>query len=131
MATNDCQRTWKQRNPEKVRAQRKRYVEKHPDVIARYREKNKEKILARAGERRKERKGFLADYKRDCGCRICAENEPCCLDFHHINGKEKDFTLATLRSYSEETMMKEINKCAILCSNCHRKLHAGLIKLEE
>ncbi len=48
-------------------------------------------------------------------------------DFHHLNGEEKDYAMASLRMYSEKTMMKEVEKCAVLCSNCHRKLHAGLI----
>jgi len=53
------------------------------------------------------------------------------LEFHHIDPLTKKFTLATrkLTSFSEE-IKQELDKCLMLCSNCHREAHAktkGLI----
>lgn len=123
--------SWKKRNPDKVREQKRRYREKHADVIKLYREKNIDKIKENANKRRRERRDFLADYKSRYGCFICEEKESCCLDFHHVNGEDKGYTMASLRMYSIETMMIEIQKCIVLCANCHRKFHAGIIFLES
>ena len=62
---------------------------------------------------------------------ICNETEPVCLDFHHIDPNEKDFTISQHRSLGKEKLLAEIKKCVCLCSNCHRKVHAGIINLEN
>ena len=53
------------------------------------------------------------------------------LDFHHINPEEKEFNIAQLRSYSLEFLTKELNKCVLLCKNCHAEVHHGLVDLKE
>lgn len=64
--------------------------------------------------------------KSERGCKICKENDPCCLDFHHINPAEKDFSIAhIIGTKNVEKMMIEITKCIVVCANCHRKIHAG------
>nr|DAG90811.1 MAG TPA: INTRON TRANSFERASE [Crassvirales sp.] len=48
-------------------------------------------------------------------------------DFHHINPEEKDFNITSyLRHYSKipERIYKEVEKCILLCSNCHRLEHS-------
>ncbi len=48
-------------------------------------------------------------------------------DFHHKDPKEKESGIAQLlQSYSVEhpKMKEELEKCVLLCSNCHRTLHA-------
>jgi hypothetical protein len=52
------------------------------------------------------------------------------LDFHHISDKEgriSDMILRASRGNGRQTelLMAEIRKCVVLCSNCHRELHAG------
>lgn len=68
----------------------------------------------------------IQEIKR-CGCCICGETEPCCLDFHHL--RDKEFELAKAPDVSKERLYKELEKCIVLCANCHRKLHAGIISL--
>lgn len=63
------------------------------------------------------------------GCIKCDEKEPCCLDFHHIDSSTKDGIIAERRNASEAWIRKEIEKCVVLCANCHRKLHNGVLKL--
>lgn len=62
-------------------------------------------------------------------CEICGYNK-CeqALDFHHIDPSQKSFDISS-NSFSFEKMKKEADKCALLCANCHREVHAGLIKL--
>lgn len=44
-------------------------------------------------------------------------------DFHHLNPLEKDVDWSKLRLKSDESIKKELDKCVILCSNCHRIRH--------
>ena len=44
-------------------------------------------------------------------------------DFHHLNPLEKDVDWSKLRLKSDESIKKELDKCILLCSNCHRIRH--------
>ena len=80
--------------------------------------------------RRQNRQGDWLNLQKT-SCVVCGESEPICIDFHHINPEEKEFTIGKHRSRSREWILTEISKCVCLCANCHRKLHAGLINLEN
>ena len=56
-------------------------------------------------------------------CITCGEEEPCCIDWHHINDETKSFNIATGMTRNEEVWWDELLKCIPICSNCHRKLH--------
>jgi len=60
------------------------------------------------------------------GCAICGYNEcNAALDFHHVNPKNKTFQMSlTNMSRNAEKVAVELNKCILLCANCHRKVHA-------
>ena len=79
-------------------------------------------------KKRKELKKLAVEYKGG-KCQICGYNRCIeALDFHHIDPKEKDFNV----SESGETrgwdrIRNEIQKCLLLCSNCHREVHNGVI----
>lgn len=64
-------------------------------------------------------------------CVVCGESSPICIDFHHIDPKEKDFTIGKFRGRNKKWLKQEILKCVCLCANCHRKVHAGLINLQD
>jgi 5-methylcytosine-specific restriction endonuclease McrA len=51
------------------------------------------------------------------------------LEFHHIDATTKDFTISNLLRCNSEKIREEVKKCALLCSNCHKELHAGIINL--
>ncbi len=70
---------------------------------------------------------FLFNLKEKSGCVLCPETEVACLDFHHII-KGIPVYRASNNSYS--SLAKELNKCIIVCCNCHRKIHADLIKVD-
>lgn len=57
-------------------------------------------------------------------CSCCGYNKSySALDFHHINPEEKEFTIAKNTSLSWKKMKAEIQKCILLCANCHREEH--------
>ncbi len=73
---------------------------------------------------------IIAESKA-CGCLFCQELELACLDFHHVDPAAKGFQITPLQILHKTptALRDEIAKCVVLCANCHRKLHAGLIAL--
>ena len=73
-------------------------------------------------------KEWWKSYKSTLACIKCGENHPHCLDFHHRDPAEKEFTLSLAGEgrYGIPRLLKEVAKCDVLCANCHRKLHAAL-----
>jgi hypothetical protein len=97
--------------------------------------KGKEKTYKRLREyylrKVKEFKALVNIIKSKIGCSICPEKEVYCLDFHHYN-KNKDESISDIISRkNKEALIKEIRKCICVCSNCHRKIHAGTIVLNK
>lgn len=81
----------------------------------------------RLRERQQRGRQWLTDYKAARGCKQCGESDPDCLDFHHFDPSQKEVQPATMwwRQWSVKRMEVELAKCIVLCSNCHRKLHAS------
>ena len=77
----------------------------------------KERLLARHKSVRQE----INELKSKTKCRVCKEDDPACLDFHHL--RDKKIVIARSIGHGRNVLMKEITKCIILCANCHRKLH--------
>jgi len=85
-------------------------------------EKNKIKANAYRSRCQRSLKQKCVDYKGG-KCSICGYDKcVAALDFHHINPKEKEFAFHGLTA-SWKKAEKELNKCALLCANCHRELH--------
>lgn len=67
-------------------------------------------------------------------CQICGYDRcPQAFDFHHVNPDEKEYQISRLLSHPKklETVLDELEKCILLCSNCHRELHSGLVSIPE
>lgn len=66
----------------------------------------------------------VSELKVQCGCSLCGERHPAVLQFHHVRG-EKEFEISTAVSQNMkwERIAKEIEKCDVLCANCHLKKH--------
>jgi len=85
------------------------------EAVAKRRKAIREKAVDHLG-----RKCFFCGYNR------CSA----ALDFHHIDEQSKKFGLSQnglTRSW--EKTKKELDKCILLCANCHRELHVGLLQL--
>lgn len=92
-------------------------------------EKNKTKINIRNKEFREIRNEFLRQ-KKYTGCVICQEKDIGCLDFHHLGDKKYNIS-SIFTNLSIKEIEEEIQKCIILCANCHRKLHYYNLTIDE
>jgi hypothetical protein len=70
---------------------------------------------------------WLRSYKQERGCRVCGEREPVALDFHHQD-EQKEFNLSDIGK-GMKNVQREVEKCVVLCANCHRKFHASLLSI--
>lgn len=86
---------------------------------------NKEYYKKKSKKQKKSLKHKYVGFKSQLKCSKCDENHIACLEFHHLNPEEKYDNLSNmfLHGASKEKIEKELKKCIILCSNCHRKLH--------
>ena len=77
------------------------------------------------GERRKKLRRWLEEYKTTLFCERCGFDDFRALEFHHTGGKEKDFNIGDMvrLGLSVARIKEEIEKCTILCANCHRIEH--------
>lgn len=78
-------------------------------------------------DRQRTLKQLAINYKGGC-CEKCGYNKyNGALEFHHLDPIQKDFTIANLKLTTfNETIKKELDKCILVCSNCHREIHGGL-----
>lgn len=64
-------------------------------------------------------------------CLVCGYNRSIrVLQFHHIDPKSKEFGISG-STKSFEKLKPELDKCVLLCSNCHGEVHDGLIDLTQ
>jgi hypothetical protein len=73
--------------------------------------------------------GIIAEAK-DNGCADCGNKDHRVLEFHHKAGEYKLANVTALRARSEKVVREEIQKCDVLCANCHaiRHYNAGLVQ---
>lgn len=110
---------------DRLRMQRKRAdperKAKDAASTARWREQNPDRALATARASYFKRDVWLRSFKTEC--KFCGESRYPCLDFHHRDSGAKVATIALVRHWSRARLMAEIEKCDIVCSNCHRWHH--------
>jgi predicted HNH restriction endonuclease len=86
-------------------------------VIARERLKRKARAVAIMGD----------------ACRTCGRSAPRVMfEFHHRIASEKAFGISEdgiMRSWPK--VVAELQKCVMLCANCHREVHAGVRELDK
>lgn len=75
-------------------------------------------------QKRHKIKAKLVEYKGG-KCEICGYDKCLnALDFHHKNPENKEFALNTANyNKSFEKLKNEVDKCILICANCHRELH--------
>lgn len=72
-----------------------------------------------------EKQQAIEEIKSNLQCAKCGDKRGYVLDFHHCNPEEKDENISRLISSnaSNEHINQEIEKCVVLCANCHREFH--------
>jgi hypothetical protein len=105
------------KDPEVRKAKHKEYSKKHY-------EENKARVIATSLENKKRARVEWQKYKATLACQNCGQNHPATLDFHHTvrdKSNRKINELTKIGSY--HIARQEIEKCAVLCANCHRIHH--------
>jgi hypothetical protein len=95
---------------------RKIYIRKHY-------KRNKKKYLENLSNRKNELKEWFNEIRSKMSCKICGEDRWWVLDFHHRENKKESVPLLVHKGASKHTIVEEMSKCDVLCSNCHRDLH--------
>jgi len=106
------------------------YCKYHPDTL----KKIQSGILRcpkcnveRVSKRRQDLKKLAVEYKGG-KCEICNYSKSIrALEFHHTDPSKKDFGIAA-KGYTRswEKVKEELNKCLLVCSNCHCEIHEGI-----
>ncbi len=85
----------------------------------------RKEIIKRAVTKRRKRIREMAVMYKGGKCMRCGYDKcPGALDFHHIDSSKKAFGISKggiTRSWSR--VKKEVNKCMLICANCHREEH--------
>lgn len=100
-------------------------VERNKTSARRHYDNNKEACLARCKAAARDRRDRLFEYKLGLECADCppgTKHHPFQLDFDHRPGADKvDNVSAMAGRASWKRMMEEIDKCDVVCANCHRR----------
>ena len=87
-------------------------------------EANTEEIKKRTSDKKKEERKKWGIFKRTLKCAKCGFSHPAALDFHHVDPSEKERAVSYFQKNGQfAKAMKEIEKCIVLCANCHRIHH--------
>lgn len=103
----------------------------------RYYEKNKSEVNNRCLQHYYTRKTLVNQIATHYGCMnpTClwkGKFQPSQLDFHHFNQDSKEINVSKLTCSSMKKIATEINKCVVLCKNCHALVHhEGGAKIDE
>lgn len=86
---------------------------------------NNKKVVELQRARKQTYIEYLGGKCKKCGYDKCNG----ALDFHHLDPSKKEFNISSNRSFDINLMKKELDKCIILCRNCHAEFHAGLVTI--
>lgn len=69
----------------------------------------------------KKRQDYIWKILVESNCKVCGEDDPLVLEFDHRNPETKEYNVTEMYHLSEAKIAKEVDKCDILCANCHRR----------
>lgn len=119
-----------------------KYRKKNPDLYRRsalkYYSENKEKCLAKNKKWREDNKEYIKEKQKEQKrkrklesilylggkCSNCKQEfHPAIFEFHHRDPKTKEKDPSKMLSLSWKKITEELDKCDLLCANCHRLIH--------
>jgi len=92
----------------------------------------REELIKAVAKRRRKIKTLAIQYKGG-KCQICGyDRHQGALDLHHINQADKKFGIGD-KGYTRswKIVKVELDKCILVCANCHREIEAGIMQLPE
>ena len=97
----------------------------HRNYNKTYYQRNKKKIIIASKRSFKRLVVWFRELKKTKSCIRCGEKDWRCLDFHHRDPSTKKFNVSSMTSniWGRGRILEEIEKCDVLCANCHRKEH--------
>lgn len=111
---------------------------KQREYSARHYKRNAAEVKERTKATKLRKYAWWKEYKASLGCFGCDENDPNCLEFHHVITDEKSDNTDSANKWvyhsgwGKGKIIEEIERaCVPLCSNCHRKVHAMARKLNS
>ena len=110
-------------NPASPSITRKEYMREYQKN---WYKQNRQKVMEQSNSYRKNiKKWFAEEIVAKASCKNCGFNHPGALEFHHRDPSSKDNAIADMiaTKRSKEAILKEIDKCDVLCANCHRIHH--------
>ena len=86
--------------------------------------RNKSEWVGRIGQRKQELIEWVRQIEVDRGCADCSEDHPACTQWHHVSD-DKDRTPMRMarEGCSKDNIRLEMEKCVVVCANCHAKRH--------
>lgn len=114
---------------EKLRENSRRYYHNNKEkCLARHKEwvgKNKDYVREKQKENKRLRKLEAIEYMGGV-CKHCSQKlHPSVYEFHHLNPEGKDRDPSKMLQLSKARLFAELDKCILLCANCHRYAHHG------
>lgn len=116
------------KDKEKLKKYQKEWYEKQKKLNSahlklRQAKNNKQKV--ESGRQKKIRYLLLKGGE----CSICGykydSTNAAAFDFHHVDIAEKEYSPSQILKYGEDKIQAELDKCILVCSNCHRLLHSS------
>ena len=103
-----CQRTFNRNNYQKDKVRQAARVKKNRD-----------------NSRQRAYDFLYSYYNHDPKCEKCGESDLRCLQFHHLDPTQKEIQVSDLcyQGYGIERIKQELDKCILVCANCHCKIH--------
>jgi len=123
------QKSWVARNRNKARAASRRWKLKNPEKLLEYKRRwylkyhaqNLLKAKNRTLRRKSKQREWIRNLKEKTPCADCKNYYPgVCMDFDHLPGKGKTENVGRMPGKPDELIQQEIDKCEIVCANCHR-----------
>jgi len=103
---------------------RKEHVKKLRQYRRQWYASNKRHAKKKIIQRKEELKRWMDTLKETLQCN-CGASHVAVLTFHHRDPKKKEIEVsrAVADGWSKERILKEIEKCDVLCRNCHAIIH--------
>jgi len=82
--------------------------------------KHRKVISERNNKNRNISRDYVLEILKKSKCKDCGNNDIRVLEFDHLKNKFKNVSSLISAGYSVEIIQNEINKCDVICANCHR-----------
>lgn len=115
------QREYYCKNKQKRLAQQKQYYQDNKEARLDYARGSNQQGKSR--DRSQSVKERLDAIKAEAGCSVCYERDASVLDFHHTDPGQKEFHVSMRRLSSWDRIQAEVDKCVVICANCHARTH--------